>query len=73
MPDHRRSARREMDESHAHLARLPVGAAWVAFGAGIVGRQPGWLSALAINRVAAIAIGCFATVLLGRLADSIFN
>lgn len=27
MPDHRRSARREMDESHAHLARLPVGAA----------------------------------------------
>ncbi|NMY07638.1 LysE family translocator [Pseudomonas veronii] len=55
------------------LVVLPVGAAWVAFGAGIVGRQPGWLSALAINRVAAIAIGCFATVLLGRLADSIFN
>jgi threonine/homoserine/homoserine lactone efflux protein len=55
------------------LVVVPVGAAWIAFGAGVVGRQQGWLSPLAINRVAAIAIGCFATVLLGRLADSIFN
>ncbi len=55
------------------LVVVPVGAAWIAFGAGIVGRHPGGLGPRGINRVAAVAIGCFATLLLGRLADSTFN
>ena len=55
------------------LVVVPIGMAWIGFGAGVVGRHSRWLSSLTINRVTAIAIGCFATVLLGRVADSILH
>lgn len=55
------------------LVVIPVGAAWIVFGAGVVGRGRHWLTPRVINRTAALAIGCFATVLLGRLATSILT
>lgn len=53
------------------LVVVPIGSAWIVFGAGVVGRGRHLLSPRVINRSAALAIGFFATVLLGRLVTSI--
>jgi threonine/homoserine/homoserine lactone efflux protein len=55
------------------LVVIPVGSGWILLGSRFEGGQKAWLTPLKINRATAVAIGCFATVLLGRLADSIFN
>jgi len=55
------------------LVVIPVGFAWILLGSRFEGGQKAWLTPLKINRVTSMAIGCFATLLLGRLADSIFN
>jgi threonine/homoserine/homoserine lactone efflux protein len=55
------------------LVVVLVGSAWIVFGVGVVGRGRHWLTPRVINRTAALAIGCFASVLLGHLATSILN
>ena len=55
------------------LVVIPVGFAWILLGSRFEGGQKAWLTPLRINRATSMVIGCFATVLLGRLADSIFN
>lgn len=55
------------------LVVIPVGFAWILLGSRFEGGQKAWLTPLRINRATSMVIGCFATLLLGRLADSIFN
>lgn len=55
------------------LVVIPVGFAWILLGSRFEGGQKAWLTPLRINRATSMVIGCFATVLLGRLANSIFN
>ncbi|EZP62451.1 LysE family translocator [Pseudomonas sp. RIT357] len=55
------------------LVVVPVGAAWVLLGSRFEGMQKSWLTPLKINRITSIAIGCFATLMMGRLADSVFH
>lgn len=52
---------------------ISVGAAWILFGARFEGIHQTQLTTLRINRVVSAAIFCFASILLGRLADSAFN
>ncbi|MCK6186615.1 threonine transporter RhtB [Pseudomonas sp. EYE_354] len=55
------------------LVVVPVGVAWVLVGSRFEGIQKGWLTPLKINRATSIAIGCFATLMMGRLADSLIG
>ena len=52
------------------LVVVPVGAAWIVLGSRFEGIQKAWLTPLRINRATSVAIGCFATIMMGRLADS---
>ncbi len=55
------------------LVVIPVGAAWVLLGSQFEGIQKSWLTPLKINRVTSVAICCFATLMMGRLADSLLH
>jgi len=55
------------------LVVIPVGAAWVLLGSRFEGIQKTWLTPLKINRATSVAICCFATLVIGRLADSVFH
>lgn len=48
---------------------IPVGCAWVLFGARIKRSGHAWLTPHAINRTASVVICCFALAILWRLAD----
>ncbi|MFP3496130.1 threonine transporter RhtB [Pseudomonas sp. SIMBA_059] len=55
------------------LVVIPVGFAWIALGSRFEGIQKTWLTPLKINRATSVAIGCFATLMMGRLADSVIH
>jgi len=55
------------------LVVLPVGSAWIVFGSRFEGLQKAWLTPLKINRATAVALGCFATLTVGRLAESVLH
>lgn len=55
------------------LVVIPVGAAWIVLGSRFEGIQKAWFTPLKINRATSIAIGCFATLMVGRLAESVMN
>ena len=55
------------------LVVIPVGAAWIVLGSRFEGIQKAWLTPLKINRVTSVAICCFATIMMGRLADSVIH
>lgn len=55
------------------LVGIPVGAAWIVLGSRFEGIQKAWLTPLKINRATSIAIGCFATLMVGRLAESVLH
>ncbi|UMZ10594.1 threonine transporter RhtB [Pseudomonas sp. MPFS] len=52
------------------LVVIPVGSAWILLGSRLEGCQKTWLTPVKINRMASVAIGSFATILLIRLAGS---
>lgn len=52
---------------------IPVGCAWVLFGARIKRGGYAWLTPHAINRTASVVIGLFTLAILTRLADSLIN
>lgn len=52
---------------------IPVGAAWIVLGSRFEGVQKAWLSPLKINRITSVAIGCFATIMMGRLAGAVIH
>lgn len=53
------------------LVIVPVGSVWILFGSRFAGIQKTWLTPLKINRATAVAIVCFAMLMIGRLAGSI--
>ena len=55
------------------LVVIPVGSAWIVLGSRFEGMQKAWLTPLKINRATSIAIGCFATLMVGRLAESVLH
>jgi hypothetical protein len=55
------------------LVVIPVGAAWIVLGSRFEGIQKTWLTPLKINRATSVAIGCFATIMIGRLASSVIH
>lgn len=55
------------------LVVIPVGSAWIVLGSRFEGIQKAWLTPLKINRATSIAIGCFATLMVGRLAESVLH
>lgn len=55
------------------LVVIPVGAAWIVLGSRFEGIQKAWLTPLKINRATSVAICCFATLMMGRLADSVIH
>ncbi|PQZ95304.1 MULTISPECIES: LysE family translocator [Pseudomonas] len=55
------------------LVVIPVGSAWIVLGSRFEGLQKAWLTPLKINRATSVAIGCFATLMMGRLADSVLH
>ena len=55
------------------LVVVPVGAAWTVLGSHFEGIQKAWLTPLRINRTTSVAICCFATIMMGRLADSLIH
>lgn len=55
------------------LVVIPVGTAWIVLGSRFEGIQKAWLTPLKINRATSVAICCFATLMMGRLADSVFH
>ncbi|MBV4454175.1 MULTISPECIES: LysE family translocator [Pseudomonas] len=55
------------------LVIIPVGSTWILFGSRITGTNKTWLTPLKINRATSIAIGCFATLMIGRLAGSVLH
>jgi threonine/homoserine/homoserine lactone efflux protein len=55
------------------LVVITVGAAWIVLGSRFEGIQKAWLTPLKINRATSIAIGCFATLMVGRLAESVVS
>lgn len=55
------------------LVVVPVGSAWIVLGSRFEGVQKTWLTPLKINRVASVAICCFATLMLGRLAQAVIQ
>lgn len=52
---------------------VPVGSAWIVLGSRFEGVQKTWLTPLKINRAASVAICCFATLMLGRLAQAVIQ
>ncbi|MCP1467687.1 LysE family translocator [Pseudomonas sp. S3E17] len=54
------------------LVVIPVGSAWIILGSQFEGIRRTWLTPLKINRTTSVAICCFATLMMGRLADSLF-
>lgn len=52
---------------------IPVGSAWILLGSRFEGFQKAWLTPLKINRATSVAICCFATLMMGRLADSVIH
>lgn len=54
------------------LVVIPVGSAWIMLGGQFEGIRKTWLTPLKINRATSVAICCFATLMIGRLADSLF-
>lgn len=55
------------------LVVIPVGAAWIVLGSRFEGVQQTWLTPLKINRATSVAICCFATLMIGRLAGSVMG
>lgn len=55
------------------LVVIPVGSAWIVLGSRFEGVQKAWLTPLKINRITSVAICCFATLMIGRLADSVIH
>ena len=55
------------------LVVIPVGSAWIVMGSRFEGIQKAWLTPLRINRVTSVAICFFATIMMGRLVDSIIH
>lgn len=55
------------------LVVIPVGAAWIVLGSRFAGIQKTWLTPLRINRATSVAIGCFATLMMGRLAEAVMH
>lgn len=55
------------------LVVVPVGAAWIVLGSRFEGVQKAWLTPLRINRATSVAICFFATIMMGRLADSVIH
>ena len=55
------------------LVVIPVGSAWIVFGSRFEGLQKAWLTPLKINRATALAMGGFATLTVGRLAESVLH
>lgn len=55
------------------LVIIPVGFAWILLGARFEGLQQTWLTPLKINRATSVAICCFASIMIGRLADSVIH
>ena len=55
------------------LVVIPVGSAWIVLGSRFDGIAQAWLTPLKINRATSVAIGCFATLMMGRLADSVIH
>lgn len=54
------------------LVVIPVGSAWIMLGGQFEGIRKTWLTPLKINRATSVAICCFATLMIRRLADSLF-
>ncbi|NMY99029.1 LysE family transporter [Pseudomonas proteolytica] len=52
---------------------IPVGCAWVLFGARIKRSGHAWLTAQNINRTASVVISCFALAILFKLADALIR
>lgn len=52
---------------------IPVGSAWIVLGSRFEGIQKAWLTPLKINRATSVAICLFATIMMGRLADSMLH
>jgi len=55
------------------LVVIPVGTAWIVLGSRFEGMQKAWLTPLKVNGATSVAIGCFATLMVGRLAASILH
>lgn len=55
------------------LVVIPVGSAWIVLGSRFEGVEKTWLTPLKINRATSVAICCFATLMLGRLAGSVIH
>lgn len=55
------------------LVVIPVGCAWVLFGAHIKRGGYAWLTPHTINRTASVVISLFTLAILGRLADSLIH
>lgn len=55
------------------LVVIPVGCVWIVLGSRFEGIQKAWLTPLKINRATSVAICCFATLMIGRLADSVMG
>ena len=55
------------------LVVIAVGSAWIVLGSRFEGVQKCWLTPLKINRAASVAICLFATIMVGRLADSVIH
>lgn len=55
------------------LVIVPVGMTWVLLGSRFRGLHTTWLTPLKINRTTSVAICCFASIMIGRLADSAIN
>ena len=52
---------------------IPVGCAWVLFGARIKRSGHAWLTPQKINRTASVVISCFALAILFKLADALIR
>jgi len=52
---------------------IPVGCAWVLFGARLRRSGHAWLTPRTINRTASVVISCFALGILFRLADALIS
>ena len=52
---------------------IPVGCAWVLFGARIKRSGHAWLTPQNINRTASVVISCFALAILFKLADGLIS
>lgn len=55
------------------LVVIPVGCTWIVLGSRFEGIQKAWLTPLKINRATSLAICCFATLMMVRLAGSVIH